>query len=111
MPSNEDYTKRSSQAIDNLSFDETTHTKVFLPLEYDPSGATKRAVTGNLATKITIVGGDTYVGEATIGTAQSSALWRAQKISISGGTATITWAGGSDSFNNVATDLTSLSYQ
>lgn len=102
--------KRTSQAIDNLSFDENTLTRVVLPLEYDPSGATKRTVTGNLATKITISGTDTYVGEATIGTAQSSALWRASKISVSGGTTTITWADGNDSFDNVATDLTSLSY-
>lgn len=103
-------TKDSSQSILNKSFDPEYQVLVVEPVEFDPSGSIKRQVTGNLATKITIVGGDTYIGEATIGTAQSSALWRAQKVSVSGGTTTITWAGGSDSFTNIATDLTSLTY-
>ena len=100
----------TEQEVLNSSFDETTGMLITLGGEYDPSGSVKKAVTSNLATKITIVGGDTYIGEATIGTAQSSALWRAQKVSVSGGTTTITWAGGSDSFTNIATDLTSLTY-
>lgn len=109
MSDNLSRTKRSSQAIDNFSFDEETLTKVVLPLEYDPSGATKRTVTENLAVKVTVSGTTTYVAQATIGSAQSSAVWRVKKIDESSGTV-ITWADGNDSFDNVATDLTALSY-
>lgn len=110
MSDNLSRTKRTSQAIDNFSFDEETLTKVVLPIEYDPSGATKRKVTGNLATKITKSGADFYIGEATIGSAQSSAVWRAQKVTVGSGEYLVTWADGNDSFDNVATDLTALSY-
>lgn len=102
-------TKRTSQAIDNFSFDEETLTKVFLPLEYDPSGATLRKVTDNLATKVTESGLVTYVAEATPGSSQSSAVWRVQKIDETTG-AVITWADGNTNFDNVATDLTALTY-
>jgi len=99
----------TEQEILNSSFDETTGLLITLGGEYDPSGSVKRAVTGNLAVKVTVSGTTTYVAEATIGSAQSSAVWRAKKIDESSGTV-ITWADANDSFDNVATDLTALSY-
>lgn len=63
-----------------------------------------------VAKKITVDGDDTYVAIAPIGTAQATAGWQARKIAISGNDTTITWADGDASFNNVATDLTLLSY-
>ena len=61
-----------------------------------------------LASKITVVGAVTYIGEASPGTAQASASWRAQKVDTTTGTV-ITWA-DSGKFSQVATDLTALAY-
>lgn len=63
-----------------------------------------------LAVKITVSGANTYVATAPIGTAQSAAAWQVKKINVSGGTTTITWADGNANFDNVATDLTALTY-
>lgn len=60
-----------------------------------------------LATKITVSGSNTYVGEALPGTAYSAATWRVQKIDASGN---ITWLDGNANFDNTATDLTTGSY-
>lgn len=62
---------------------------------------------GALATKITVAGGYTYIGEAIPGVAQATAAWRCSRIDASG---TTVWADGNGNFDNVATDLTSLSY-
>lgn len=59
-----------------------------------------------MAYKITTVGSDTYIGVANPGTAQSAALWQAFKY----GDGVLTYADGNAKFDNVATDLTSLSY-
>lgn len=63
-----------------------------------------------MATKVTISGSDTYEATAPAGTAQASALWRAKKVTVSGGTTIVTWADGNANYDNVATDLTALSY-
>ena len=62
-----------------------------------------------LATKITVSGAITYIGEAATGTLQATAAWRCQKIDTTTGTV-ITWADGNGEFDNVATDLTALTY-
>jgi hypothetical protein len=62
-----------------------------------------------LATKITQVGTITYIGKAPIGTAQATAGWQAKKIDTTTGVV-ITWADGNANYDNVATDLTLLSY-
>jgi len=59
------------------------------------------------ARKVTVDGTDTYIGHAVPGTAQATAAWRCQKIDTNG---TRTWADGDTLFDNVATDLTALSY-
>jgi len=55
-----------------------------------------------------------YAAVAPIGTALSSAAWMAWKkvITVIGTTTTIviTWADGDSSYDNVATDLTALTY-
>ena len=61
------------------------------------------------ALKMTTVGSIDYVGEAAVGTATSSALWRAKKVDSTSGVI-ITWADGNANFDNVATDLTALTY-
>lgn len=109
MVDNLSRTKRSSQAIDNFSFDEDYLVSTVLPLELDPSGVVKRKVTGNLAVKIVESGTTTYVGKAATGSATSSAVWQVQKIDESSGTI-VTWADGNDEFDNIFDNYASLSY-
>lgn len=102
-------TKLTPTNVLNRSYDSTLDVIAVLPLEFDPSGATKRSVTGNLALKVTVSGSITYVAEAAIGTVQSAASWRVKKVDTTSGTV-VTWCDGNDNFDNVATDLTALSY-
>lgn len=63
------------------------------------------------AQKITVSGSITYIAKALPGTAQATAAWQAKKIDESvAGQTLITWANGDASFDNIATDLTALSY-
>ena len=62
-----------------------------------------------MAMKVTTSGTVTYLALAKPGTTESSALWQARKIDATTG-AVITWADGDTLFNNVATDLTALTY-
>jgi hypothetical protein len=102
-------TQDTSQYIDNKSFDETYQTTVVIPLQSDGTYL-RYPQTDLVAMKVTESGDNTYVAIAPIGTAQATAGWQAKKIAISGGDTVITWADGNASFDNVATDLTSLSY-
>lgn len=62
------------------------------------------------ASKVTVVGDITYIGEADPGTAEATAGWRARRVDSTGGNVVVTWADGNNNFDNVATDLTVLSY-
>lgn len=61
------------------------------------------------AVKTTVAGAITYVAKAQPGTAQADAEWQAYKVDETSGTI-ITWADGNADFDNIATDLTTLSY-
>lgn len=63
----------------------------------------------NYSVKVTVSGAVTYIGKALVGTPQASALWQCKKIDETTGTV-ITWADGDDKFDNLATDLTALTY-
>ena len=52
----------------------------------------------------------TYVGKATPGSAEGSAVWQVQRLTESAGDLTVEWADGNDSFDNVWTNRASLSY-
>jgi len=65
--------------------------------------------TVNYAIKITEDGSVTYVAYANPGTAQSAASWKCMKMDATTGLV-ITWADGDLNFDNVATDLTALTY-
>lgn len=81
---------------------------------YDPDTGSLRttgaAAQYPFAVKITTSGSDTYVAKALIGSSQASAIWQAKKIAVSGSNITITWADGNANFDNIATDLTILTY-
>lgn len=96
-------TKNVQQAIDELVF----------PI---PTFSIPKTLAGNVAveetsfaTKITTVGDVTYIANAPAGSAESAAVWQAKKINAADGVV-ITWANGDTKFDNVATDLTALSY-
>ena len=104
-----DQIKYSSQNIDNLSFDETYLESTVLPVETDGVNL-RRKQSSLVAKKITVSGANTYVATAPIGSLQASAVWQVKCINVTGGDTVITWANGDANFDNVATDLTILSY-
>lgn len=73
----------------------------------DPnSGGT---IKGDYVLKLTEDGTTTYIAKAAPGSDESDAVWQAYKLDASSGLK-ITFADGDANFDNVATDLTSLSY-
>ena len=101
---------KSQNDIFNKSFDGDYDVLLVEQVGFDGVNV-QRPVAEALNTKITTVGGITYIAQAAPGTAQASALWRVKKVDDSVvGTTTITWADGDSNFNNLATDLTLLNY-
>ena len=92
----------------NKFVESTTVTGLPAVAVVNPDG-TDVSAGGEFAIKVTVSGDVTYVGKAIVGTAQATAKWQAQKIDETSGTV-ITWADGDADFNNLATDLTALSY-
>lgn len=65
----------------------------------------------DLAMKVTVSGSYTYVAHAIPGSNQASAVWRVKRIYDDGAGGLVqTWADGNSNFDNIATNLTSLSY-
>lgn len=98
-------TSLKEQAVLNRVYNDTSKT---LDVSI-PGGITATTSTGYYAQKVVVSGSITYVARAAVGSSQSSAVWQAFKVDETSGTV-ITWADGDSSFNNVATDLTSLNY-
>lgn len=98
----------SREHIQNQSFDQEFQTNVTQSLRYDGINL-QRTNADNMAMKVQTSGDITYFGLAAPGTAESTAKWQARKIDTSSGVV-ITWADGDSSFDNVATDLSSLTY-
>src|SRR5674476_691988 len=55
----------------------------------------------SLAVKVTVAGSLTYVGVASPGTTQASALWQCKLIDSSSDTI-VTWADGNSKYDNIA---------
>lgn len=100
--------KYSEQYMENKSYDEDFHVLTREQLGYDGQNL-QRLNANNMAIKITEDGDVTYIGMAAPGTAQATAKWQCKKIDQSSGTV-ITWADGNADFDNVATNLKTLSY-
>jgi len=102
--------KYTEQYMGNTSFDEDFGVNATETLGYDGISLQRR-VADALASKITVSGNTTYIAIAAPGTSQSTAKWQVKKIVDDGaGTITFTWADGNSNFDNIASDLTSLSY-
>ena len=98
----------TEQYIQNSSFDPEFGVLVVQSMGYDGQNL-QRPIAESLAIKITESGAVTYVATAAPGTAQSTAKWQAKKIDETSGLV-ITFADGNGNYDNVATDLTALSY-
>ena len=101
-------TAATTQNIQNSSFDPEFGVSVAEGLGYD-GVSLQRNLANALAMKITVAGAVTYLAVAAPGTAQSAASWQALKIDETSGLV-ITYADGDSDFDNIATDLTALSY-
>ena len=113
-------TRDTSQYTDNKEHNPTFSVKNVMPYGYDGINAVAIKVdpSGNLTggsavynIKITESGNYTYIGKAPVGTAQATAGWQAFRIDENtSGQTLILYADGNANFDNVCTDLTSLSY-
>lgn len=52
----------------------------------------------------------TYVGEASVGSSESSAVWRIKRLTTSGTVLSIQWANGNRQFENIWNDRSTLNY-
>ncbi len=116
--------KDTSQQIDNDSYDPTYKVKVVeLLTENEAENAVVRQkpiateakqdeMIGNYALQYAEDSGDNnilYVGEAPIGSATSSAVWRIQRWDITTG-AIKKWADGNSNFDNIWDNRETLTY-
>lgn len=101
-------TTATEQAIQNSSFDATYGLSQVETMGFDGQGF-RAQVSDQLALKITTSGSTTYVAKAKPGTDQSEAKWQVKKVDKTSGIV-ITWADGNPNFDNVASDLTTLTY-
>lgn len=113
-------TKYTSQHIDNQSFDEALQMRVTELIGAD--GVLKNPATeekqdtmiaalggGDYAVVIRESGAYTYIGKAAIGSSTASAVWQVKRLDTTT-LLDVKWADGNANFDNVATDLTALSY-
>ena len=104
-------TKYTPQEILNYSTDTNVAPPTLLVglLEWNGSGYTNKT-SSQMNIKITEIGDFTYIAKAPIGTAQATAGWQVFRIEESGGDTVFLWCDANNDFDNVATDLTVLSY-
>lgn len=98
----------STQHILNQSFDRESQVLVSEGVGFDGQNVQKLNA-DNLALKITVVGSVTYIAKAAPGTLEATDRWQCKKIDETSGTV-VTWADGDSNYDNVATDLTALTY-
>jgi hypothetical protein len=97
-----------SQEIDNFEHDHSLRVKKVMPYGWNGQSAVADPPKA-MATKVTTSGSATYVAKAAPGSAESASVWQAKKVDTSSGVV-ITFADGNANFDNVATDLTALTY-
>lgn len=98
--------KYSEQYMENASFDEDLNVLARIGLGFDGQSLQRQSA-GDLAGKVIESGGYTYIAKAAPGTTEATAKWKAYRYDSNG---TKTYADGNSNFDNVATDLTALTY-
>jgi len=71
---------------------------------------TNREESEDYLTLIDDAGSNTYIGIASVGSSQSSALWKIKRINESGAATIVSWADGSTSFDKVWNDRLTYNY-
>lgn len=98
----------TEQYILNAVYEKLLKSLVVMNAGYDGSN-TQLPIAQSMSMKLTQVGSVYYIGIAAPGTAEATAKWQAFKLDTSSGIKK-TYADGNPDFDNVATDLTALSY-
>lgn len=101
-------TKYPEQYMGNASYDMDFNLNMVEPVGYD-GVSIQRPVADSLSTKLVESGNVTYIARSAPGTAESAAKWQVMKLDDTSGL-TVTWADSNADFDNVATDLASLTY-
>lgn len=101
-------TAYTEQYMGNRSFDDTYKQNAVETLGFDGQSL-QRLNASNMAVKVVVDGTNTFLALAAPGTPQSTAKWQCRKIDTSTGVI-ITWADGNSNFDNVSSDLSSLTY-
>lgn len=91
-----------------MSFDQLAQILTFQILGFDGQ-AVQRGIADSMSIKLVESGNIMYIAMAAPGTAESDAKWQARKMDATTGLV-ITWADSNAEFDNVATDLASLTY-
>ncbi len=97
--------KRISNNTDNLDVPLSTRASEATLLEVKDAVSFK-----NKLLQVDTVGSTTYIGYAVPGTLTSAATWSIKKIVETANDVSITWADGSDSFDNIWDDRLILTY-
>lgn len=103
------HVEQTEQSVLNQAFDKVYKTLTTTNTKFDGTNMVSDVST-LVALKVTTSGSYTYIAVAPIGTSQSASLWQAKRIYDDGTDVVITWADGDADFDNVATDLTALTY-
>ena len=100
--------KSTNESILNTSYDREFGILATEGLGYD-GVSLQRRISESMAMKVTTDGNVKYIAIASPGTSQATEKWQVQKVDTTNGVV-ITWADGDSNFDNVASDLTALSY-
>lgn len=98
----------STRHIENMGFDPILQIPVRAQVGFDGQGL-QRNIADSMAIKITEENNVRYLAMAAPGTLESEAKWAVRKIDETSGMV-ITWADSNTNFDNVASDLTVLTY-
>lgn len=98
-----------------VQVNDTVQTNLDVPLSTRASEATLLQVAGDVSFKnkllqVDSVGSTTYLGYAEPGTLTSGATWAIKKIVETGNDVAITWADGTNDFDNIWDDRLILTY-
>jgi len=83
----------------------------YVSYQLDPYGNMMVSGASDEAVQMDVQGSLTYVGNAAPGSALSSAVWKIKLLTYSGSNlVSITWANGTNSYNNVWTNHLAITY-
>lgn len=100
-------TRYTTQYMQNWGFDDTLKKPMVLSAGFDGTENAQRPEADDMQVVITASGSYTYIAKAAVGKALSDADWKAFRIDTSGNKL---YADGDCNYDNVATDLTALTY-